>query len=54
MIVRRKFNLSLYLKDKKYETLDIEIEGDNIQDLIKWIDDTFKYYLYAIMEKRIQ
>ena len=46
MIVRRKFNLVDL--GKKYESIDIEIEGDNIYEIMGKINSAWKTYSNAI------
>lgn len=52
MIVRRKFNLSRI--GRSYESIDIEVECDTIEEAIARIEDAWKMYCKAIIEGRVQ
>jgi hypothetical protein len=44
--VTRKFNLGRI--GHQYESIEIEVEGENIADIIVQIDEAWKAYLNAI------
>jgi hypothetical protein len=48
MIVRRKFNLSQI--GKSYESIDIEVEADTIEEAIKQIENAWRLYCKAIVD----
>ena len=52
MIVRRKYNLSRI--GKSYESIDIEIEGDDINTIIQQIEEAWRAYCQAIIEGKVQ
>lgn len=52
MKVRRKFNLGRI--GHKYESIEIEVEGEDIKDIITRINDAFKAYCKAIVDGVVQ
>lgn len=52
MIVRRKYNLSRI--GRSYESIDIEVEADRIDDAIALIEDAWRAYCQAILEGKVQ
>lgn len=48
----RKFNLDVI--GKRYDSLTIELEGEDANTLIKRIDEIFKDYLIKLNKKEIQ
>jgi hypothetical protein len=52
MKVRRKFNLSRI--GHTYESIDIEVEGENITELIDEIEKAWREYCKAIVDGRVQ
>ena len=52
MKVRRKYNLSRI--GHSYESIDIEIEGESIEEVILAIDDAWRAYCKAVVEGRVQ
>lgn len=52
MKVTRKFNLDRI--GHRYESIDIEVEGDNIEEIIQEIDEAWRAYCKAILEERVQ
>ncbi len=52
MKVTRKFSLSRI--GKQYESVDIEIEGDKLEDIIVKIDDAWRAYSKAITSGVVQ
>lgn len=52
MKVRRKYNLSRI--GQNYESIDIEIEGKDIREIIQRIEQAWQAYCKAIIEERVQ
>lgn len=52
MKVRRKFNLGRV--GHPYEAVDIEVEGDKIEDIILEINEAWKAYCKAIVDGVVQ
>lgn len=52
MRVSRKFNLGRI--GHQYESIEIEVEGDRISDIIVLIDDAWKAYCAAIASGVVQ
>lgn len=52
MKVRRKFNLARI--GHQYESIDIEVEGENIEDIIQEIEQAWRDYCKAIVEEKVQ
>lgn len=52
MKVTRKFNLARI--GHQYESVDIEIEGENLAEIIVKIDDAFRAYCKAIQNGVVQ
>ena len=52
MKVRRKFNLSRI--GHTYESIDIEVEGDNIEDIIQRIEEAWRAYCKAVVDEKVQ
>lgn len=52
MKVTRKFNLARI--GHQYESIDIEVEGENIADIIVEIGNAWKAYCRAIAEGVVQ
>lgn len=52
MKVRRKFNLGRI--GHRYESVEIEVEGDDIQDIIMRIEGAWREYAHAIKEGKVQ
>jgi hypothetical protein len=48
MKITRKFNLAQI--GHQYESIDIEIEGDDIDNIIRQIDEAWKVYCKAIVD----
>lgn len=55
MQVSRKFNLSNYYGYKfKYETLDITVEGESMDECLKQIDEAFNVFNDHILKGDIK
>ena len=52
MKIRRTFNLSKI--GHRYESVVIEMEGDDVLDLIQRIDRAWRAYAKAIQEGKVQ
>lgn len=52
MIVRRKYNLSRI--GHSYESIDIEVEGVDIEEIIQRIEEAWRAYCKAIVEEKVQ
>ena len=52
MKVRRKYNLSRI--GHNYESVDIEMEGDSIEEIIQRIEKAWRAYCKAIVEEKVQ
>ena len=52
MKVRRKYNLSRI--GHQYESIDVEVEGDDIEDVIQRIEKAWRAYCKAIVEEKVQ
>lgn len=52
MKVRRKFQLERI--GKRYESIDIEVEVETIEEAIAWIERAWRAYCKAIVEERVQ
>lgn len=52
MKVRRKYNLSRI--GKTYESVDIEVEGNDIEEIIERIEKAWRAYCKAVVEGRVQ
>lgn len=52
MKIRRKFNLARV--GRQYESIDIEVEGTDVEALINEIEETWRAYCKAIVEERVQ
>lgn len=52
MKIRHKFNLARI--GHQYESIDIEVEGTDVEGLIKEIDEAWRMYCKAIVEERVQ
>jgi len=52
MRVRRKFNLGRV--GHQYESVEIEVEGEKIEDIIHRIDEAWKTYCKAIVDGVVQ
>ena len=52
MKIRRKFNLGRI--GHPYEAIEIEVEGDNIENLIQEINEAWKAYCKAIVDGVVQ
>lgn len=52
MKVRRKFNLSQI--GHQYESIDIEVEGDSIEDIIQRIEEAWRAYCKAVVDGKVQ
>jgi len=56
MIVRRKFNLDRIKNSltKTYENLDIEVEGNTLEECARKIDESWRAYSCMIAEGKIE
>jgi len=52
MKVTRKFSLDRI--GHRYESVTVEVEGENIDDIAKRIDDAWKAYCKLIAEGKVQ
>ena len=52
MKVRRKYNLGRI--GHQYESIEIEVEGEDIHDIIQRIEGAWKAYCKAIVEEKVQ
>ena len=52
MKVRRKFNLGRI--GHRYECIEIEVEGEDIQQMIREINEAWKAYCKAIVDGVVQ
>jgi len=52
MKVTRKFNLSRI--GHSYESIDIEVEGEDIQKIIQQIEEAWRAYCKAIVDGLVQ
>lgn len=52
MKVRRKFNLARV--GHQYESIDIEVEGEDIDDIIQEIESAWQYYCKALVKGTVQ
>jgi len=50
--VARKYNLERI--GHRYESIEIEVEGDDISDIIKRIEEAWRVYCRAIVEGAVQ
>lgn len=54
MKITRKFNLGRISEDLKYESTEIEMSGENVEEIIKKIDAAWLVYKTAIMEGKVK
>ena len=52
MKVKRKFNLGRI--GHQYESVEIEAEGEHVEDIIRHIDEAWKAYCKAIVDGVVQ
>jgi hypothetical protein len=52
MKIRRKFNLGRI--GHPYEAIEVEVEGDNVENLIQEINEIWKAYCKAIVDGVVQ
>lgn len=52
MKVTRKFNLARI--GHQYESIDIEVESEDIEDAIQRIEEAWRAYCKAIVDGRVQ
>ena len=52
MKVTRKFNLARI--GHQYESIDIEVEGEKIEEIVSQINEAWKAYLKAIVDGVVQ
>jgi len=50
--VRRKYNLGRI--GHQYESIEVEVEGEDIKDIIKRIEDAWRAYCGAIVDGLVQ
>ena len=51
MNVRRKYNLAQI--GRTYESIDIEVTGEDIEDIIQRIENAWQIYRKSILEKKV-
>jgi len=51
MKVRRKFNLNQI--GKNYETIDIEVDCETIEEAIRQIEESWRVYCRAIVDGKV-